>query len=122
MRRIDAIAALACIVTVSEACGGGETAGPSAKTGSIGAVLAQRHADGRLLVREVPPGLAAERAGMKESDEILLIDGRDVRRMSPPDIHRALEGREGSTVRLTIWRQGQVERLTLTRTPHHPDR
>jgi C-terminal processing protease CtpA/Prc len=84
--------------------------------GSIGAVLAQSK-DGRLVVREAPSEDAAARAGIGAGAEILLIDGRDVRRMSAQQIHLALEGDVGSTVRLTVLADGRVERLALARAP-----
>lgn len=86
----------------------------AAPHGTIGALLAQRN-DGTLVVREVPKGLAAERAGVKPGDEILLIDGRDVRGMSPEAVHRALSGDVGEPVKLTLVRGEQVHRVTLLR-------
>jgi C-terminal processing protease CtpA/Prc len=85
-------------------------------TGSIGALLAQSK-DGRLVVREAPLDYPASRAGIGAGAEILLIDGRDVRRMSAEQIHLALEGDVGSTVRLTVLADGRVERLALARAP-----
>ena len=55
-------------------------------------MLGQARADGRVTVREVPPGYPAAAAGVVAGDEVLLIDGRDVRGMSPEAIHLALEG------------------------------
>jgi carboxyl-terminal processing protease len=83
-------------------------------------VLSQASADGKVTVRDAPPGLPAARAGIEPGDEILLIDGRDVRRMSPEAIHRALEGSVGSTVRLTVLRRGKVDRIALERAPLEP--
>jgi hypothetical protein len=37
--------------------------------------------------------------------------------MSADAVHRALEGEIGSTVRLTIFRRGKIERLALERAP-----
>jgi C-terminal processing protease CtpA/Prc len=54
---------------------------------------------------------------MTRGDEILLIDGRDVRSLSPEAIHRFLEGDVGTTVRLTLLRHGQIERIALKRAP-----
>jgi C-terminal processing protease CtpA/Prc len=88
----------------------------SVTPGSIGAVLAQSR-DGRLVVREAPVGYPAASAGIAQGDEILLIDGRDVRRMTPEQIHLALEGDVGSTVRLTVLTRGRIERLALARAP-----
>ena len=84
--------------------------------GTIGAVLGQDR-DQRLFVREVPDGLAADRAGLEVGDEILTIDGHDARAMSPAGVHDALSGIVGEPVKLTLIRRGQVVRVTLKRTP-----
>ena len=89
----------------------------ASRPGSIGAVLAQAHTDGRVTIRETPPGYPAARAGVTPGDEVLLIDGRDVRGMSPQAIHQALEGDVGSTVQLTLLRRGKVERVAMKRAP-----
>jgi len=71
-------------------------------------------------VRETPPGLAAAEAGVDPGDEVLLIDGRDVRGMSPEAIHMALEGAVGSVVQLTLLRGGKIERIAVRRGPLAP--
>lgn len=86
------------------------------KKGTIGAILGQ-DAEGRLFVREVPAGLAAERADLRPGDEILLIDGHDARAMGPRGVHEALEGKVDEPVKLTLVRNGEVLRVTLKRTP-----
>jgi C-terminal processing protease CtpA/Prc len=94
---------------------GGITACAS-ETGTLGAVLTER-ADGRLFVHDTPPGLAAERHGLVPGDEILLIDGRDVRTMSEHELYGALTGDVGATLKLTVVRGDDVFRVTLARTP-----
>jgi len=84
--------------------------------GTIGAVIAQDDDSGRLFLREVPPDLAAGRANLKAGDEILLIDGLDVRVMDSKQINSALSGEVDSKVKLTLIRQEQVLRVTLKRT------
>lgn len=93
----------------------------AAQKGTIGAVLGQ-DSEGRLFVRDVPPGLAADRAELHPGDEILLIDGHDARAMGARGVHEALEGKVGEPVKLTLVREGQVIRVTLKRTPakKHP--
>jgi C-terminal processing protease CtpA/Prc len=87
----------------------------AADKGTIGAVLA-RDADGRLVVRDLPAGLAAQKAGLEAGDEILLIDGRDARALGPRGVHEALAGEVGDAVRLTLVRKGEIVRVTLKRT------
>jgi C-terminal processing protease CtpA/Prc len=84
--------------------------------GTIGAVVGQAH-DGRLYIRETPAGLAAEKAGLQPDDEILLIDGRDVRALTARQVHQALSGDVGEPVKLTVIRGEEVIRVTLRRTP-----
>jgi S1-C subfamily serine protease len=98
---------LSALLVLTLACG------PS--RGTIGAALLQ-DSEKRLLVREVPPKLAAERAGVQVGDEVLLIDGRDVRQMSAEAVHAALSGDVGESVRLTLVRDGRVIRVRLDRT------
>jgi len=88
----------------------------AANQGTIGAVLAQ-DPDGRLWVREAPEGLAADKAGLEAGDEILLVEGMDVRQMDAKAVHQALSGEVGSKVRLTLIRNEEVLRVTLMRTP-----
>lgn len=87
----------------------------SGNHGTVGALLGQQR-DGRLFVREAPSGLAAERAGLRSGDEVLLIDGRDVRDMTSKQIHERLSGDVGQPVKLTVLRGEDVLRVTLKRT------
>ena len=92
--------------------------------GTIGAVLAQDQ-NQHLFVREVPDGLAADRAGLEVGDEILTIDGADARAMSVAGVHDALSGVVGEPVKLTVIRGGNVIRVTVKRTPakkHSPSK
>jgi carboxyl-terminal processing protease len=88
----------------------------SSAPGTIGAALGQR-TDHRLFVRSMPPGQGADRAGLAVDDEILLIDGKDVRAMSQDDIRRAVRGDVGSTMVLTILRGDARREIKVVRTP-----
>jgi C-terminal processing protease CtpA/Prc len=88
----------------------------AASRGTIGAVIGQS-GDGRLFLRDVPDQLAAARAGLRSDDEILLIDGMDVRNMSSEQVHRMLSGNVGDPVKLTVVRGEEVIRVTLRLTP-----
>jgi C-terminal processing protease CtpA/Prc len=90
--------------------------GCAADRGTVGALIAQTP-DQRLVLREVPPNLAAGKAGLQPGDEILLIDGRDVRELDERGVHQALGGNVGDPVKLTLLRDGHVLRVTLRRTP-----
>jgi carboxyl-terminal processing protease len=110
------VATLSSVALIATSCAG--------QRGTIGAVLAQDQ-DQRLFVREIPDGLAADRAGLEIGDEILTIDGHDARAMSVAAVHQALWGEVGEPVKLTLVRRGEVVRVTLKRTParkHSPQK
>jgi C-terminal processing protease CtpA/Prc len=88
--------------------------------GTVGAKFG-RDADGHLFVREAPSGLGASSAGVKVGDEVILIDGRDVRPLSDEELHRILSGERGSVVRFTVLRDDEVQRLAVERTLPPPN-
>lgn len=85
--------------------------------GSVGAVLGRDNETRALHVREVPPGLGAERAGVLPGDEIVMIDGSYVKDLTSADVRTKLRGEAGSTVDLTIVRGEQVRHVKITRAP-----
>lgn len=89
--------------------------------GTIGAVLL-RKGDGRVYIRDVPEHLAAYRAGIRAGDELLLIDGQDVRRFTDDDLRRSLSGLVGEPVKLTLARGDEVLRVTVKRSIAEPYR
>ncbi len=90
----------------------------SAAPGTIGAALGQR-TDHHVFVRSLPPGQAAERAGLLVDDEILAIDGKDVQTMGELEIRKAVRGDVGTTMTVRIVRAGIEKPLDVkvTRTP-----
>jgi C-terminal processing protease CtpA/Prc len=90
-------------------------AGCGPPKGTIGALLAQNQ-DGELTIRDAPEGLAADKAGLQPGDQILLIDGKDVRSLDAQGIHQALSGEVGDKVKLTVVRGEEIIRVTLSRT------
>lgn len=85
--------------------------------GSIGAVLAKDNQDGRVFVREAPEDMGAARAGLHAGDEVVAVDGVPVREMSPSALHRALAGDVGSSVTLTVARDGTSRDVKVERGP-----
>jgi predicted metalloprotease with PDZ domain len=85
--------------------------------GSVGAILGRDNRTGRVYVREVPAGMGAARAGVDANDEIVAIDGHSAAAMSVADIHGALAGDVGSTVRLTIKHGDVVREVSVERGP-----
>jgi carboxyl-terminal processing protease len=72
---------------------------------------------GRLFVRDVPPGMAAAAAGIREGDEVIAVDGVPVAEMSPIEVHRRLEGEVGSKVVLLVVRNGETQKVEVVRGP-----
>jgi carboxyl-terminal processing protease len=89
--------------------------GCAGQRGTVGARFA-KDADGHLYVYEAPEGLGAARAGMKAGDEVLLIDGQDVRLLNEQELHKILSGERGTQIRFTVLREEEVLRLTVQRT------
>ena len=88
----------------------------STQTGSIGAVVG-RQPDKRYFIRTVPRGMAGAKAGLEVDDELVAIDGKDVRGMSTEDLVNALRGDVGSTVVLTVMRRGEKREIKVERGP-----
>ena len=104
---VGVLASLVLLTSVALACG--------PERGTIGALLGQG-SDQRLVLRDVPAELAAGKAGLQPGDELILIDGRDVRDLDERGVHQALSGNVGDPVKLTLLREGRVIRVTLRRT------
>jgi C-terminal processing protease CtpA/Prc len=85
--------------------------------GSIGAMLGKDVHTGRLFVREVPPGMAAAEAGVRDGDEVIAIDGTPVDGMAPLDVHQRLEGAVGTRVVLSVVRNGETKKVEIVRGP-----
>jgi C-terminal processing protease CtpA/Prc len=68
-----------------------------------------------MFVRSAPPGQGASQAGLEIDDEIVAIDGADVRTMTENDVRRAVRGGVGSTLVVTILRKGQRRDVVVTR-------
>src|SRR5262249_56659743 len=84
-------------------CGGG-----SVTVGSVGAVLGRDNETHALYVREAPPGLGADAAGLLPGDQVMMIEGRYVRDLSEKEIRDELRGEVGTPVLLTILRGNDV--------------
>jgi S1-C subfamily serine protease len=94
-------------------------AGP---TGSIGAVLYKDPASGRVSVEKAPPDMTGARAGLEPGDEVLSVDGVDVRDLSRDELQARLRGDVATSVELTIARGERVEHLTVIRGPYRKER
>lgn len=65
------------------------------------------------------PNSPAEKAGLKPGDKIIAIDGEDMTGLDGELVRRKVLGPAGSTVRLTILREGEKESLEFVITRAH---
>jgi C-terminal processing protease CtpA/Prc len=86
-------------------------------TGSVGAVLGKGNQDGRVFVRDVPADMPAYKAGIRQGDELIAIDGKPVGPMSPEQVHQLLQGEVGSSVTLTVLRGKERREVKVERGP-----
>jgi carboxyl-terminal processing protease len=105
------VAALAFGCALLAGCGGGGRGQP---TGGIHAKLAYSEAGG-LRVAQVPPGGAADLAGIRVDDVIIAINGTSVRELDYETIVERLRGPVGSSVQLDVFRKGEVNTVVIMR-------
>ena len=79
--------------------------------GGIGAVIGRRK--DRNLILLPYKGFPAEKAGLKIGDEILEIDGFDVRKKNTNDISKLLKGQAGTKVKLLVLKLGKDKAETI---------
>jgi carboxyl-terminal processing protease len=84
----------------------------SGKFEGIGAVVEVR--DNRLLIVAPEPGRPAERAGLLPGDHITHVDGVSTEGMSVVDAVARIRGPRGTSVRLTIKREGVPDPFDVT--------
>lgn len=64
-------------------------------------------------------GSPADQAGLRPGDKIIAIDGEDMTGVAPEEAHLKVLGPAGTTVALTISREGESEPLEITITRAH---
>ena len=62
----------------------------------------------------VIPGTPAEEAGLRENDVITEVDGISMYQLTTQDAVRYIRGEEGTTVELTLYREGEPDYLHFT--------
>ena len=71
--------------------------------------------DGEFLTIVSPmPGSPAEKAGVKAGDVVVAVDGDDVTGIDPSLVVQRILGPKGTTVRLTLRREGETELLEVS--------
>ena len=81
--------------------------------GGVGALIMQR--GDSIFISEPYQGLPADEAGLKAGDRIVAVDGQSTRGKNTADVSSAMRGQAGTTVELTLEREGKTFERTLTR-------
>ncbi len=83
----------------------------------IGAYISMSKQMNMAMINGVMEGSPAEEAGLREGDIIYEVDGEATQGMSLTQVVSLVKGREGTTVQLTIYREGEVDfqRLEIKR-------
>ena len=89
--------------------------GFSTLEGFVGIGVGLQQASGGVLVSEVMRYSAAEEAGLKAGDLIVAVDGKDATQMTHTEVAELLRGKEGTSVSLTVLRQGRELTVTCVR-------
>lgn len=83
----------------------------SGEYGGIGITVDRRN--GKIIVLMPNEGYAASRAGIRIGDQIIAIDGRDVRNSPMEEINDLLRGQSASELTLSVARYGEKEPIEL---------
>lgn len=87
------------------------------KYGGIGAMIMQR--DTAVYVSEPYEGMPAQQAGLRAGDRFIMVDGMDCRRKNTKQVSERLRGKAGSTISITVERDGELLTREVTRRDIH---
>lgn len=85
------------------------------KYSGIGAEIQYQEETGEIKVINVYPNTPAEKAGVKEEDIIVKVNGTEMKGMSATEVSQLVRGTEGTDVVLTIKRDKEEKEVTITR-------
>jgi len=84
----------------------------------VGLGVELRADNGALLIVHVIPGSPAEKAGIREGDRIVAVDGQTTSSLSTDEAAALLTGAEGTWVQVTAYAPGQPQRVVRVRREH----
>lgn len=88
---------------------------PQPPVSGIGVTINKASADQPIEVIRVIPGTPAQRAGIKNGDRIVTVDGTDVTNLQTDEVANKVKGAEGTQVTVGILRGQESLSFTLTR-------
>lgn len=81
----------------------------------VGIGIKAQYLEEGIVILQVAPGSPAEAAGIRADDIIITVDGNDTRGADGNDVDRWIRGEAGTEVEVTVLRDGETFRATLTR-------
>ncbi len=81
----------------------------------IGVTIAVAHDSYGIQILTVNPNSPAQEAGLQVDDVITEIEGHSTGEMTTTEARNLVRGKEGSTVTLTVWRNGQTMTIPVVR-------
>src|SRR5881409_3843195 len=88
---------------------------PQPPVSGIGVQINKPAVDAPIEVVRVYPGTPADRAGIKEGDKIVTVDGQDVTNLQTDEVANKVRGAEGTPVTIGVLRGSQSLSFTLAR-------
>ncbi|MBX3115400.1 MAG: PDZ domain-containing protein [Fimbriimonadaceae bacterium] len=83
--------------------------------GEVGISAFYSARDKRMLIYSVTPGSPAAKAGVKAGDFLIGLEGEVIENMNPYTLRDKLSGKPGTTVKISVSRNGLLERFELER-------
>lgn len=83
----------------------------------VGIGIRSYYLESGVLLDQVAPDSPAAEAGLQAGDTIIAVDGNDTRGAGESEIDGWIRGEEGTSVRLTVLRDGETFQAVLTRRP-----
>ena len=81
----------------------------------VGMTIQATEDDSGFLVVEIVPGSSAEESGIQVKDLLIAVEGTDIRGMTVTEVGNLVRGEEGTSVSVTVLRQGVHETVSLQR-------
>lgn len=80
----------------------------------IGAYIGQDKETGYVVISKVIPNTPAEESGLHAGDYIYMVNGEDMQGQENSYVVSKIKGEEGTTVEITVIRDGETEPITFT--------
>ncbi len=80
----------------------------------VGIGIEIREQDGDFIIEDTIKGAPAEKSGLKSGDVFITVDGKKTKGITLTELKQLVQGKEGSTAKLTVSREGLKEPLEIS--------